>query len=239
MKSVLSVLLLVMLAGSAQAGLIATPYVAGTFNGWGSPNSYPMSQTGPGSDIWTVSIFGLTPGARYEFKITDGTWALPALDLNSWATADSAGNLTIIYDGNVYDDGFSPITDRIGLSTDTGQWTVTGNFLASLGGSDWDNASPVGAMNHLGGGIYDLTVTLLQGRYEWMPVLSGSWDGISPAGRTAGISPWSFDLSDTTSVSFRVDALSGTACVIGIPEPATFCLLAIASAAFLLRRRHG
>ena len=76
MKRLVCMMTVLVMAGSAPAGLIATPHVAGAFDGWAGPASYPMVETEAGSDIWTVSLSGLTPDGRYEFKVTDGTWGL-------------------------------------------------------------------------------------------------------------------------------------------------------------------
>ncbi len=55
------------------APTIAVPSVAGDFNGWNS-SSDPMTETAPGSRIWTKS-YTLDPNTpRHLFKITNGNW---------------------------------------------------------------------------------------------------------------------------------------------------------------------
>jgi hypothetical protein len=154
--------------------------------------------------------------------------------------ADGAGSITITYDSNVYGDGWSPTADRLGLSTDPGAWTAVGSFLSELGGSDWNNADPFGAMTSLGGGIYELTVTLPAGNYDWKGVVSGSWDSISWDQRSVGTANWNFNtdaINDT--VIFRVNALDGTAQISVVPEPSTLALATLSGLAILvgLRRR--
>ena len=125
-RSCAAAALAVTLATPAFGGQIATPYVAGSHQGW-DENANPMTETFAGSDIWTATFSGLGANARHEFKITDGTWANNLPGPNSWFYADGLGNITITYDGNTYADGWSPSVDRLGLSTTGGSWNAVGN----------------------------------------------------------------------------------------------------------------
>jgi alpha-amylase len=209
---------------TVYAGTIPTPHVAGEFQGW-NPGANPMAETFPGSDIWSVTFSGLAANTRYEFKITDGTWGNSIPVENSWLYSGGDGSVTITYDGNTYTDGWYPASDRIGLDTDPGTWTATGNFLSQIGGVNWNNADAAGTMAAQGGGIYALTVTgLLPGSYSWKTVKSGSWDSISSDSRSINTANATFITTLATSnVMLYVDAFNGTVKVddlnLGSPPP--------------------
>lgn len=225
---------------SVLGGTIATPYVAGSMDAWAGPNSYLMTETAAGSDIWTATINGLTPNGRYEWKVTDGTWGTTVPGgPNSWLFADGTGSITISYDGNTYSDGWSTSVDRLGLSTDPGTWTAVGNWQNQLGGGDWNNANPNTAMTALGGGLYEFSATLAPGTYDWKAVVSGSWDSISWDSRSVGTANWQFttDAINDTAI-FRVDSLTGVAQVV-VPEPTTFALVGLGFAALVSLRRRS
>ncbi|MEW6252683.1 MAG: hypothetical protein AB1716_18760, partial [Planctomycetota bacterium] len=202
--------------------------------GW-NPGSDPMVETPPGSGVWLKSFSGMAPNSRHEFKITDGTWNTSFPNANSWLFADANGDITISYDVNTYNDGWSPTTERLGLTTDPGSWTATGDFLAALGGSNWTNNDPFGLMTPQGNGLHRLAVTLPPGNYEWKAVVTGSWDSISWDARSVNTANWSFTTDPVNNqVIFQVNAFAGTARIDVVPEPAALLLLA---AGLLLRRR--
>lgn len=203
MRRITGCLVIVLLA-SVPALAIDTPHVAGDFQGWDAGTD-PMTETALGSGIWTATFTGLTPGARYEFKITDGTWdnAVPAS--NSWLFADGAGEITITYDSNVYADGWSPTYDRIGLSTDPATWIAVGSF------GTWDPNDVSQSMTDMGGGTYMYELTGLGAAcYIWKPVVEGSWDSISWDGRSINTANMEFCSSDSADiVRLWVDSLGG------------------------------
>ncbi len=199
-------LVLVAILATATAALaIDNPHVAGEMQGW-DPAANPMVETFPGSGIYEITFTWLDPGGRYEFKITDGTWTNSIPSSNSWLYADPNGTITITYDSNLYDDGWSPTYDRIGLSTDPGSWTAAGSFQG------WNNADPNSAMVPMGDGLYVLELTGLDPLcYLWKPVVTGTWDSISWDGRSINTANMEFcpDLASDT-VQLWVDAYTGT-----------------------------
>ncbi len=219
-------MVLVVLVLAAPAG--AAYYLAGEFNGWTSDGQL-MTDNGDGT--YTATITDLGAGARYEFKVTDGTWDWSHPGPNSWLFADAAGQVTVTFNENVISDGWNPTQYRIGLSTDPGAWTIAGSFQG------WDNANPATAMTSIGGGIYMLSQTLDPGDYYWKAVVTGSWDSISWDARSVGTSDTYLQITETSEVNFYVDAFAGTIKAEVVPEPATMALLGLGSVVLLRRKK--
>lgn len=202
-------------------------YIAGSFNDWNASGQI-MNDNGDGT-YW-AAITGLTAGARYEFKITQGTWDWNFPGANSWLYADDAGQVTITFNTNEVLDGWDPTLYRIGLSTDPGAWNIVGGFC------DWNNAHPDWMMDSLGNGLYKLTKTLEPGSYEWKAVVTGSWDSISWDGRSINTANTTLIVNPgEENITFYVDALGGRIRV--VPEPATMTLLTLGSLLAAIRRK--
>lgn len=237
MKKFVAMLAVGLLAAPAMAA-ISSPHVAGSFQGWDA-GSNPMTETAPGSGVWTATFTGLGANERHEFKITDGTWDNSFPGPNSWLYSDAAGDVTITYNTNNIADGWSPTEERLGLSTDSPSgWTAVGDWQSQVGGGDWDNANPATAMAPQGGGIYMLEAVLAPGNYEWKAVTTGAWDSISWDNRSTNTANWGFstDLINDT-VRFWVNGPEGIAKIEVIPEPATLGLFLLGTLAMLRRRR--
>lgn len=207
MRSITGCILVAVLA-AVPALAIDNPHVAGDFQGW-DPGADAMIETAPGSGIYVATFTGMDSGSRQEFKITDGTWDNTIPNSNSWLFADLAGEITITYDSNTYDDGWSPTFDRIALSTDPGTWTAVGSF------GTWDNADPAQAMTDMGDGLYMYEATgLVAACYVWKPVVTGSWDSISWDGRSINTANMEFCVSSPEDIAaLWVDSFSGTVMV--------------------------
>ncbi len=190
------------------------PYIAGGFQGW-NPTSTPMVNAGGGK--WTYTVTGQAPGARVEFKITNGLdWSAPGHKnfpgANSWAYCDENGSVTITYDSNYYNDGWSPYRDRLGLDVPVGEWGVPGNHGSEFGGSDWANGSPAILLDPTGDPhVYSKSFTNIPpANYEFKFTKFGTWDSISWDARSVGTANWAYSIADATEViTFTVDNFHG------------------------------
>ncbi len=230
MKKALCVCLVLAIAGLV-APASASYYLAGQFNGWNAAGN-EMMETSSGSGIWSLSLTGLEPGQRQEFKVTNGSWDWNYPGANSWFYADAAGSITITFNTNIVSDGWLPEQYRLGLSAPI-NWTIAGSFNV------WNNAAAEGAMTAQGDGTYKLSLTLAPGTYYFKPVVTGTWDSLSVDGRSVNTS----DMSVTTTegfqvVNFYVDDLNGAVRTEVIPEPATMTLLALGSVLLTAARRR-
>ncbi|HVP13670.1 MAG TPA: PEP-CTERM sorting domain-containing protein [Phycisphaerae bacterium] len=214
-----------------------TPYLAGDFNGWTS-NGTTMTETSPGSNIWTASISSLGANGRHEFKVTDGTWNYNFPGPNSWLYADASGNISVTYDGNTYADGWSPTMFRIGENADPAAgFTAVGDWQHFLGDGDWNNANPFTAMAPQGNGVYMLQAVIPAGNWNWKAVATGTWDSISWDNRSVNTANWGFTTDAVNNmVTFWVNNLAGTVKIDITPEPATLALMLIGGLALLRRR---
>lgn len=195
----------------------ADPILGGT-GGWNA-NANLMSDMGGG--LYQSTFSGLTPGGRYEFKVTEGdwNWSTPGSG-NSWFLADGTGNITITYDSNTYADGWSSASGRIGVSVDPGTWTAVGDWQG------WVNSDPSTAMTALGGGIYELQYSIATaGTYAYKAVDTGTWDAIGADARSVNADNLSFTTTAPNQmVDFLVNAGNGTIRADVVPEPSTIAL---------------
>lgn len=209
MKNVfLTVLILCVLYVPTQADLVSQPYIAGDFNGW-DPGAIQMTETAPGSGIWTYTI---TTGANaYEqFKITPGDWSTTAPADNSWYTADASGHVTITFNTNIVLDGWLPEQFRVGVSTEPGAWSLVGDYMDEIGGTDWTNNDPTQAMTPLGSGVYEITQTLPAGNWNLKPTHTGTWDAIGTDGRSTNAWNYWLEQASESEVTVYVNAYAGT-----------------------------
>jgi len=247
-KKLVFVLMVLMIMGLAVPLSAVDYYLPGEWNGW-NPAADQMTDLGGG--IYSKTMTGLTPNARYEFKVNEGgDWANPSYPpSNCWVFADENGEVTVTFNTNVVSDGWSPDQYRISLSTEPGDWTIAGSF-GGVGYPDWDPAGAGMQMTHLGGGIYRLTLYLPTGggpdwigdptnnTYAWKAVRTGTWDSISVDGRGINTANAVVTVSEGLEyVNFYVDAYNNVVRTEVVPEPTTIALLGIGGLA-LLRRKH-
>ena len=136
-------------------------HLAGDYNGW-DPNGQVMTETGAGTGIFEATLSGLGVGARQEFKVTNGSWAVNWPDSNSWYLVGGSGSVRIQFDTNVYADGWSNSTKRLSVSDDVTTWTAVGGWQG------WNNANGATAMTHVGGGVFKYSVIGVgAGTYEY------------------------------------------------------------------------
>ncbi len=233
---------LVVVTGTLMAGSVdaAQMYVPGSWNtdSW-NPNSNAMTDNLDGTH--TVTITGQTAGARYEFKVVEdtntngGDWGDPNRPGdNSWLYADGSGNVTINFDANLVNDGWSTNQYRIGgalANMDPGAWTFVGDFQSEVGGGDWDNGYAGTAMSSIGGGVYQWTGSLPAGSYQGKATNTGNWDSISSDARSVNTANLGFAVGAPTDiVTAQVDTARGVirVTVDAVPEPASFALMGLA-----------
>lgn len=206
---ILTVLVLCTVSMAARADLVSQPYIAGDFNGWNAGGTM-MTETSPGSGIWTYTITGLSPGQYQQFKITPGDWSTTAPSANSWYSADASGQVTITFNTNIVLDGWLPEQFRVGVSTEPGAWSLVGDYMNEIGGADWTNNDPTQTMTSLGNGIYAITQTLPAGNWQLKPTHTGTWDAMGLDGRS--IDAWNYNLllASETEVTVYVNAYAGT-----------------------------
>lgn len=226
MRKVCVLLLLCVMSVAARADFATTPHVAGDFNGW-DPGANPMTDLGGG--IYSLTISGLLSGQRQEFKITQGDWDSNYPGPNSWYYADGDGNITITFNTNNVSDGWLPAQYRLGLSADTGSWTVAGSFQG------WDNTA--GNMTPLGGGLYSFSQALTAGEYWFKAVVTGSWDSIGANDRSVNTGDLYVNLASDAILNVYVDNLAGAIKYEVIPEPATLMLLGLGSLLGIRRKK--
>jgi hypothetical protein len=233
----------IIIATVAAAIAMAAPAMAQTYPLWvandttWAPNGNVMA--GAPGGLWSANL--VLPVGRHEFKITEGDWNWSVPGPNSWLYTDGGGNVTVTYDQNVYADGWSPSTGRIGVSVDLGTWTAVGDWQSQVSPGNWNNAEPLTAMLSLGGGVYEYSATLTPGTYQFKAVNTGSWDAIGTDSRNvnAGTLLFTTTVADPQA-NMYVNALNGTIKVDVIPEPTTLALVGFGLlGALAIRRRKA
>ena len=225
------------LCGVAQADFFAP----GGTNGWDISGATSAMVEGP-AGVWTYSFTGQAASTRQEWNIvaTAGDWGSQLYGSNQWGYTDANGDGSLTLDTNVYADGWSPTTNRISVPGGAGlSWTATGGFLPAIGGGDWDNASPQGAMTW-NGSYFTMTAVIPDGTYDWKPVVTGSWDSIGNgnSNNVNGDNAQFTTGGGNNIVTLDVDPSNGTLRATVTPTPGAAAVLGLAGALGLRRRRN-
>lgn len=224
-------------ASSAASGAV---YIPGQFNGWNN-NGPQMTETAPGSGIYTASITGQAAGSFQPFALLSigGDWGskyIPSGD--QWVTANGSGNVDVTFNTNTVNDGWLPAANRVGSSNAETAWTAVGDWQSEVAGGDWDNANPATSMTLVSGSIYGLLVTLPAGTYNYKAVTTGAWNAIGSDSRSINAATVAFTTTPTNNqVYFFVDAAAGTVKVDVIPAPGAAALLGLGGLLAARRRR--
>jgi len=168
-----------------------------------------------GSDVAKLNVFynnNTYPATGgYPFKATTGTLVLVSFDTNSYA------------------DGYLPSTNIVwvqpskrllpGDPLGPTSVHVTGDFVADLGGGNWNPADPLTQLSDLGNGIYGVTfpgsIVPAMSSKNWKAT-GGSWDwqyGSPDNGFTLNGNNPNMTLNTTagTDLQFKVDVITGRA----------------------------
>ena len=209
MKAFLVVIAVLLICAPAMAGY----YVAGDFNTWNAAGN-AMTETAPGSGVWSVSLTGLVAGSRHEYKVTNGTWNENwPWSGNSWFIADETGGITLTYDSTTHADGWVNASKRLGVSSAPTTWTAVGSWQG------WSNSNPATALTPIGDGVYYCQADLPVGSYVYKAVVTGTWDAIGKDARGINSDPLEFNvIPGSTQWGFWVDALKGTIKARSLPE---------------------
>lgn len=206
-------------------------YARGEFNNWGTDNV--MSETSPGSGVFTTTIGNLAPNTAFQFKVGAADWSTSFPANNSKTYSDAAGNITFYYYAGAQSDGASPGADRVGYSDPGISWDLMGSF------NNW--TTPVTMTG--GSGVYTGQLALTGGTpYEFKFRKAGDW-GLNIGQTFANDGPnAAFTPATTGTYQFQLDLAHGdwqVAPAAGVPEPASMTVLGLVSLALLGSRRRG
>lgn len=154
------------------------------FGGDWTPAAAPLMNDLTGG-FFDLSLTGLAPKTRYQFKILDDEGTSPPAfgdpevpdngpgSPNVWFVSNGAGEVTLNLDRNGDpNDGFQRADDRITASTDSDPnvfvgFFATGNWESELGGSDFSGNDPNFALSNAGGNLWTIDFSVpVTGTYE-------------------------------------------------------------------------
>lgn len=222
-----------MLSATNSQAIVGNPWIAGDFQTeLGQSGDWNPAQgillTDPNTDgIYDVTLGPLTgavAGTRFQYKILDDSgspppaWGDPELTpTNGWFLTNGTGSATISINTNTYNDGLLPATNRVIVSTDATEiasFHATGSWMNEASGGavgDWTNNSPTFQLVNMGGGLFEVDVTIdTPGTYEYK-VTKGDWDGQWGAqGRSVNAQNIQFDVvAANQNFTFILDLAKG------------------------------
>jgi glycosidase len=188
-------------------------YARGDWNAWGLAD--PMYDDGAhGDGAAGDGLYGalvtIAAAGRHEFKVATDDWSLNYPADNSWLETSAADEVvTVTLDTTVRADGWLPMTNIMGVSTEPGAWTAVGDWQG------WNNANPDTAMADLGSGRYQWSGAIANpGVYQYKAVKTGTWDAVGADGRSVNASTVSFETVEAgQQATFSVDAFAGRVAV--------------------------
>ncbi len=220
------------LAAAAVAALagssLAQPFVQGTWNGY----AFDTPMTFMGGVKWSHTLT-MTPGSRHNgLAATAGyaTQAPPAFADARWEVPAS-GQVTVnFFDQDSWSDGWLPTNQRrFGLEGLTNSWEVMGS---------WNGFSAGTLLTPVGGGVYEATLNLAPGNYEWKFRYAGDWDiniGVNTLGNNQGNASVDSPINGNSNITFRLDLPNGR--IQAIPTPGALALLGLGGLMATRRRR--
>lgn len=212
-------------ASSAQAQF----FLRGSFNGYDT--SLEMTETAPGSGVFTATATGLVAGDKYTMVGANSDYSIqsgePFEDVA--VRANAAGEITaFFYNEAAPADGWEPVDYRLGFSGIDYDYELMGSFNGfSTGVALTDNGMGVlqGVVN-LSAGVNTMVFRQVN---DWSITIKQNFGDGGP--------DISFDAGAGGDYFARLDLEGGRYQFEAVPEPATMVVLGVAAAAALRRRK--
>lgn len=224
-RSVLAAAAVAALAGSAMAQPF---FVQGSFNGY----AFDTPMNFDGGVKWSRTL-NLTPGERHNVLAADAGYvnqAPPAFG-DARFQVPASGQVTInMFDQTSWSDGWLPTSQRrLGIEGLTNGWDLMGS---------WNAFSAPTALVDVGGGVFEVTINLPAGNYEYKFRYAGDWDiniGADTLGNNRPNGSIESPVGGSNDVTFRLDLHNGR--IQAIPAPGALALLGLGGLIVGRRRR--
>lgn len=229
MKQHLSWILVVAAAGFASQA-DAQFFLRGSFNGYDT--SLQMTETAPGSNIFTATASGLTPGDKYTFLAADQGYTIqsgaPFQDVA--ARANAAGEITaIFYNDPNPTDGWRPVLRRLGITGLDYTYELMGSF------NGFSSGLALSEVNGILQGVISLEADTA---YEFVFRQVGDWNITIKENFGDSGDNIAFTSSIAGDYFVRLDLEGGRYEFAPVPEPSTMAVLAGLGALAAVRRRR-
>lgn len=187
---------------------VIRPHLVGSFNAWQVDNhSYDLILQNNG--LWQVTL-ALDAGV-HEYKVVESD----AWDDNDYPSENQAIVLDDATEVKFYVNCGAQIETYEGIEYvchSTNLPVVAGDFLAAIGGTNWNEQTELTVMNDeglngdevSGDGIFTRLVQIPAGSYEYKIVLNNNWDQNTTSGNL------NFSISQTADVTFYYNMIENT-----------------------------